>query len=268
MSVLLYEKRNRIAYLTLNRPEYRNSIDPELVVALAEAWEDYKNDKELRCAVITGTGDNSFCAGADLAKLIPLFTGARKPENEFDERVAKESHLAPFAFLRGNPLYKPVIAAVNGHAIAGGFEILYGADIRVACPEAMFGLQEAKWSVFPAGGSTVHLARQIPYAKAMEIMLTGELMSAEEALTCGFINKIAPREKLLEEAEKYASIISKNGPLAVSAIKQAVVNNIGLTVSDGLTKEFEYAAPVFMSNDAKEGPRAFKEKREPVFKGE
>ncbi|MBU2514332.1 enoyl-CoA hydratase/isomerase family protein [bacterium] len=266
--VLVYEKKNNIAYLRLNRPEARNAFDPELVVTMSEAWEDYKNDKEMRCAILTGTGDSTFCAGADLGKLIPLITGARKPENEFDEKLVKDPMTTPRAFLRGYQLYKPVIAAINGHAIAGGFELLYGTDIRIACPDAKFGLQEVKWAIFPAGGSTVHLTRQMPYAKAMEILLTGELITAEEALQYGFINKIVPRESLIEEAEKIAGIIAKNGPLAVSAVKQSVLNNIGLPVKEGLEKEFEYSAPVFMSKDAQEGPRAFKEKRAPQFKGE
>ncbi len=266
--VLVYEKKNNIAYLRLNRPEARNAFDPELVVTISEAWKDFENDKEMRCAILTGTGDSSFCAGADLAKLIPLITGGRKPENEFDEKLVKDPMTTLTAFLRGYQLNKPIIAAINGHAIAGGFELLYGTDIRIACPEAKFGLQEVKWAIFPAGGSTVHLTRQMPYARAMEILLTGELITAEEALQYGFINRIVPREGVVEEAEKIANIIVKNGPLAVSAIKKSVLNNIGLPVKEGLEKELEFSAPVFMSKDAQEGPRAFKEKREPQFKGE
>ena len=265
--VLLYEKKNNIAYLNLNRPEARNSFDPELVCAMAEAWDDYKKDKDLRCAILTGAGDKSFCAGADLAKLIPLITGARQPETEFDQKVVQNPKLAENAFLKGYEIYKPIIAAINSHAIAGGMEIIYGTDIRLATPEAKFGLQEVKWAIFPAGGSTVHLPRQLPYAKAMEIMLTGELMDAEEALRYGFINRIVPKENLMEEAEKVATIISKNGPLAVSAIKQSALHNQSLSISEGLQKEMGYALPVFMSKDAKEGPRAFKEKREPNFIG-
>jgi enoyl-CoA hydratase len=266
--VLIYEKKNGIAYLTLNRPDARNAFDPELVVAMAEAWQDYKNDKELRCAILTGAGDKSFCAGADLGKLIPLMTGARKPETEFDQKVMQNPKLTEIAFLKGSDIYKPIIAAINSHAIAGGMELLYGTDIRLACPEARFGLQEVKWAIFPAGGSTVHLPRQLPYAKAMEILLTGELMTAEEALKYGFINRIVSKENLMAEAEKIAAVIAKNGPLAVSAVKQSVLLTSGLSVKEGLQKEMELALPVFLSKDAKEGPRAFKEKREPRFKGE
>lgn len=266
--VLKYEKRNGIAYVTLNRPDARNAFDPELVVALADAWEDYKNDKEMRCAILTGSGDKAFCAGADLAKLIPLFTGARKPETEHDQKVAQDPVLSERAILKGYEIPKPIIAAINGSAIAGGFELLYGTDIRIAVPEAMFGLQEVKWAIFPAGGSSVQLPRQMPYARAMEMLLTGELISAEAALAFGFINRIVPRDQLMAEAEKTARIIAQNGPLAVSAVKQAVLTNMDLSTAEGLKKEMELALPVFLSKDAKEGPKAFKEKRAPQFKGE
>jgi len=265
--VLNYEKRNGIAYLTLNRPEARNAVDPELAVALAAAWEDYKADESVRCAIVTGSGEKSFCAGADLGKLIPLFTGARSPESDADKKIQSDPLLSSKALLRDFELHKPVIAAINGFAIAGGMELLYATDIRIACPEAKFGLQEAKWAIFPAGGSSVHLPRQIPYAKAMEILLSGELMDAEEALRYGFINRVVPRDKVMEEAERWAGIIAKNGPVAVSAIKKAVLLNSGLTLKEGLAKETELAAPVFMTRDAQEGPKAFKEKREPEYIG-
>ena len=266
--VLKYEKRNQIAYLTLNRPEARNAVNPELIMALVEAWTDYQDDKDLRCAIVTGAGDNSFCAGADLARLIPLFTGIRKPETEADKAVALDPMLSSKALLRGVKIYKPIIAAINGHAIAGGLELLYSTDIRVACPEARFGLQEVKWAIFPAGGSSVHLPRQLPYARAMEMLLTGELISAEEAYSYGLINKIVPREEVVAEAERYANLIVKNGPLAVSAIKKSVLVTSGMTIKEGLDKETELAIPVFATKDAQEGPRAFMEKREPNYIGE
>jgi enoyl-CoA hydratase len=264
---LLYEKKGKIAYLTLNRPEAHNAVDPETILELVAAWEDYRDDDQMRCAIITGTGDQSFCAGADLGKLIPLFTGARKPETEADRKIQADPTLSMRAFLRDFELYKPVVAAINGNAIAGGFELLYAADIRIAAENAKFGLQEVKWAVFPTGGSTVRLSRQIPYAKAMEILLTGQLMDADEALSCGFVNRVVPQERVMEEAQKVAGIIAKNGPMAVTAVKRAVLDTTGLTLKEGLAREMELAIPVFMSRDAQEGPRAFKEKREPVFKG-
>ncbi|MCP3954286.1 MAG: crotonase/enoyl-CoA hydratase family protein [Desulfobacterales bacterium] len=265
---LLYEKKNRIAYLTLNRPEAHNAVDPETILELVAAWEDYRDDDLMRCAIITGAGEQSFCAGADLGKLIPLFTGARQPETEADKLIQADPALSMRAFLRDFELYKPVVAAINGSAIAGGFELLYGTDIRIAAENARFGLQEVKWAVFPAGGSTVRLPRQIPYARAMEILLTGELMDADEALCCGFVNRVVPQDRVMEEAQKMAEIMVKNGPLAVANVKRAVLETSGLSYTEGLAREMELAIPVFMSRDAQEGPRAFKEKREPVFKGQ
>lgn len=265
---LIYEKKDQIAYITLNRPQAHNAIDPETVVLLIQAWEDFRDDPDMRCAIITGSGDTSFCTGADLGKLIPLFTGTKTPETQAEKKIQADPMIVQKAWLRDLDIYKPIIAGINGQAIAGGLELLYGTDIRIAAQGARFGLQEVKWGVFPAGGSSVKLPRQIPYAKAMEMMLTGELIEAEEALALGLINRILPREKVMEECERLARIIVKNGPLAVSAVKKAVMTNIGLTLEAGLQNEFELAVPVFLSRDAKEGPRAFKEKRDPVFKGE
>jgi enoyl-CoA hydratase len=264
---LIYEKKNHIAYVTLNRPDAHNAIDPQTVIELVDAWQDFNRDKEMRCAILTGAGDGSFCAGADLGKLIPLWTGARQPETEADRQVRDNPMLAQQALLRDLVLTKPVIAAVNGNAIAGGFEILYSTDIRVAAEQARFGLQEVKWSVFPAGGSSVHLTRQMPYARAMEMLLTGELIDAAQALDYGFVNRVVPRDQVMETAERYAAMIARNGPLAVSAVKQAVQENSGCDVQAALQREMELSIPVFMSADAQEGPRAFKEKREPVFTG-
>jgi len=264
---LTVEKKDGILYLTIDRPEARNALDPETVVQLIDAWTEYRDDDALRCAIITGAGDKAFCAGADLGKLIPLFTGARKPETDVEKRVASDPQAAGKALLRDFELFKPVIAAVNGHAIAGGMEILYSTDIRVAAEDARFGLQEVKWSIFPMMGSSIKLPRQLPYARTMEILLTGELMSAQEALQLGFLNRVVPRERVMEEAERFARVIAGNGPLAVRALKKAVLAGIGLPLKEGLAKELEIGFPVFMSEDAKEGPRAFKEKRKPVFKG-
>ncbi len=264
---LLYEKKNGIAYLTLNRPEAQNAFDPETVVEIVAAWTDYKNDDTLRCAILTGAGREVFSSGADLKRLIPLMTGARQPETEADHQVQKDPFMAQKAFLRNFKLYKPVVAAINGHAIAGGFEILYGTDIRIAAAGARFGLQEVKWSIVPLMGSTVKLPRQMPYARAMEMLLTGELIDAEEALRLGFINKIAAPDQVMAEAERVATIIARNGPLAVRAIKQSALEGIGLPLKEGLAKELEIGIPVFLSEDAKEGPRAFKEKRAPRFQG-
>ena len=237
------------------------------MIEIIDAWKDYREDNDLRCAIITGAGDDVFSSGADLKRLIPLITGARQPETDADKMIQKDPYLPQKAFLRTMKIDKPIIAAINGHAIAGGMEILYATDIRIAAEGVRFGLQEVKWSIVPLMGSSVKLPRQIPYVKAMEILLTGELIDAEEALRLGFINKVVPKGQVMEEAERYATLIAKNGPLAIKAIKQSVQAAIGLPLKDGLAKELEYGIPVFLSEDAQEGPRAFKEKREPDFKG-
>ncbi len=264
---LIYEKKDKVAYIILNRPEARNALDPETVLELVDAWNDYRDDKDMRCAILSGTGDKVFCSGADLGKLIPLITGAKKPESDADKALAKNPMLPGQALLRGVELNKPIIAAINGHAIAGGMEILYGTDIRVASDQARFGLQEVKWSIFPMTGSSVWLPRQLPWCRAMEMLITGELIDAKEAHMLGFINKAVPRENVMEEAERYAAIIKKNGPLAVTALKKAAIENISLSIPDALAREIEIGMPVFMSEDAVEGPKAFKEKREPQYKG-
>jgi len=198
---LIFEKKGHIAYLTLNRPEKHNAVNSEMGRLLLEAWEEYRDDKELRCAILTGKG-KSFCSGADLGDITPLFTGAKKPANDFEERLVKDPNFRGVPLLETGWLHKPVVAAINGSAIAGGMEFLYGTDIRVANSEAKFGLQEVKWAVFPSGGSTVKLPRQITYCQAMELMLTGELISAEKALAYGFVNKVVAPDKVMEEAER------------------------------------------------------------------
>ncbi len=264
MKLVEYERRGNIAVITLNRPDARNAINPEVAVRLADIWQVISANDEVRVAVLTGTG-TTFCAGADLGQLIPLISGARKPETEWDERLLSDPGITGRALLRNFDPEKPVISAINGHAIAGGMELTQGTDIRVSVPQARFGVQEVKWAIFPAGGSTVRLPVQIPYAKAMELLLTGDLITADEALAYGFLNYVTedPMEKALEIAAKIAA----NGPLAVKAIRQSVKANLGMPEQDALRIESQISAPVFETDDAKEGPRAFMEKRQPRYTG-
>jgi enoyl-CoA hydratase len=265
---LEYEKRDHIAYITFNRPDVRNAMDAEVMVRLADAWRDYDADPDMRAAIITGAGDKAFCAGADLGKLIPLFTRARQPEDEWDKRVMEDRSVQGAALLRGFSTYKPVIAAINGFCLAGGTELIQATDIRLAAPHATFGLSEVKRAIVPAGGSLVRLARQIPYAKAMEILLTGEQMTAQEAYRIGLVNYIVPAGELLASAERFARVIAANGPVAVRKIKEAVIRTSGVPLDEAYKIESECAREVMMSEDAKEGPRAFMEKREPRYTGQ
>ena len=264
MAVVEYGHQGHIAVITLNRPDARNAINPEVAARLADAWLEVRTNDEVRVAILTGTG-SAFCSGADLGQLIPMISGTRQPENEWDERVAEDPGIVSRALLRNFDPETPVIAAINGHGIAGGMEILQGTDIRVSVPEARFGVQEVKWAIFPGGGSTVRLPVQLPYAKAMELLLTGDLITAEEALELGFLNYVTddPMAKAMQIAEKIAA----NGPLAVRAIRHSVKECLGKPESEALRLENQISAPIFQTEDAREGPKAFMEKRQPVYKG-
>lgn len=268
MAHLDYRKLDGVAYLTMNRPERRNALSPQMIVEMARAWEDFRDDKDARVAILHGAGDQAFCAGADLGLLIPLLSGAREPEDEYDQALRTDRTLMQKALLRDFVLYKPVIAAVNGFALAGGTEILQATDIRIAAEHAEFGLSEVMRGIIPAGGSLVRLARQIPYCKAMQILLTGDRIDAHEAHRIGLINEVVPAAQLLPRAEALAARIAENGPLAVAACKEAVIRTSGLPLQDAFRIENEVAGRVMRTKDAVEGPRAFMEKRKPRFRGE
>jgi len=267
MPALLYEKRDGVAYLTFNRPEVHNAMDPETVVRLGEAWLDFEADNETRVAIITGAGEKAFCAGADLGRLIPLYTRARQPEDDWDKRVLEDREIRNVSLMRGRPIYKPIIAAVNGFCLAGGTELIQACDIRIAAEHASFGLTEVTRAIVPAGGSLARLARQIPWCKAMEILLVGDHMTAQEAHRIGLVNHVVPLPELMPTAEKVARKIAANGPLAVRKIKEAVIRTSGLPLEKAYEIENECARDVMRSEDAREGPRAFMEKRPPRYTG-
>jgi len=264
---VLYEKHDGVAVVTMNRPEARNALNGEMLCRLADAWQDIVDDRNVLCAILTGAGEQAFCAGADLGKLIPMMQGLRPTENEFDERIKTDFSIIYKGLLRNFEVYKPIIAAVKGYCVAGGSEILQTTDIRVAAEDARFAIAEVKRGLFPMGGSTVRLVRQVPWAIAMEILLTGEQFSAQDALRFGLINRVVPAADVMREAMRYARVICENGPIAVQAVKHAVLAGSGLPLEQALEKEQEIGIPVSASEDSIEGPRAFKEKRKPIFKG-
>lgn len=264
---VLYDKREAIAYITLNRPEARNALTPEMLCRIADAIQDYAADARMRVVIITGAGDKAFCAGGDLATTIPLLSGARQPADEWDRRVLDQPVVMAASGLRGYPLYKPVIAAINGFCLAAGFELILGADIRVAAAHATFGLPEVKRAVIPFAGSMVRLPRQIPYCHAMEIMLVGDPISAQEAHRIGLVNYVVPASELIPRAEALACKIAENGPIAVQRVKETVIRASGLSLEEGYRLEDESRRIVFATEDAKEGPRAFVEKRAPKYRG-
>jgi enoyl-CoA hydratase len=255
----LVEKRGHVLVVTMNRPEARNALSGEMIAIMTDAWDRVDADDDIRACVLTGAG-GAFCAGADLKAM----TTSRHPGDQFTAGTFDPSRIE--GLLKGRRLPKPLIAAVEGAAIAGGTEILQATDIRIAGQSAKFGLSEARWSLFPMGGSTVRLRRQIPYTAAMDILLTGRHVGADEAQRLGLIGRVVPDGTALAEARRVADEIAANGPLAVQAIKRSVQETEGLPETEALKIELAIGWKVFTSEDAKEGPRAFAEKRKPIWK--
>jgi enoyl-CoA hydratase len=230
-----------------------------MLVGMADAWEEIDGDDDIRCAILTGAG-GTFCSGMDLKSM-------SGPDAErYRDRMQADPDLHWKALLRHYQLRKPLVAAVEGWAVAGGTEILQATDIRVAGAGAKFGVFEARRGLFPLGGSTVRLRRQIPYTVAMDLLLTAREVSAEEALRIGLIGRVVPDGKALEEALAIAEVIGANGPLAVEAIKRSVRETDSLPEPEALKVELEIGMPIFATEDAAEGQRAFAEKRPPVYR--
>jgi enoyl-CoA hydratase len=267
MQPVLCERSDGVAVITLNRPEKHNALNPEMVVRLADLWSELAEEAQIRAVVITGAGEQTFSAGADLGRLMPLLTRAREPEDEWDERVLADRSVIDGSLLRTASFFKPVIAAVNGRAIAGGTELLLATDIRIAAAHATFGLTEVRRGLIPAGGSLTRIARQLSWADAMEIVLVGEPVAAEHALRIGLINRVVDRGQELPTALEFARRIALGGPLALSKAKEVIVRSNGLPLEQAFQIENQAAKEVGRSEDAREGPRAFMEKREPVFVG-
>ncbi|UTT49177.1 crotonase/enoyl-CoA hydratase family protein [Rhodococcus gordoniae] len=265
----LVEQRGHVLIVTLNRPEARNALSGEMMAIMNEAWDRVDSDPEIRVAILTGAG-GAFCAGADLKAM-----NAAPPGDAFEqgERSDGKGNGGGWdltrlpALLKGRRLTKPLIAAVEGAAIAGGTEILQGTDVRVAGESAKFGVSEAKWGLFPLGGSAVRLVRQIPYTIAADILLTGRHLGAAEAKEIGLIGHVVPDGTALDKALEIAETIANNGPVAVQAILKTIRDSEGLHEEDAFRIDAELGAAVFKSADAKEGPRAFAEKRAPKFSG-
>src|SRR5947208_12136888 len=216
------ERDGATVVVTMNRPEAKNALSPAMLVGMADAWAEIDADDDVRCAVLTGAGGD-FCTGMDLKAF-----SSGGSENPYADRFSADPDLHWKALLRHHQLKKPLIAAVEGYAVAGGTEILQATDIRVAGEGATFGVFEAKRGLFPLGGSTVRLRRQIPYTIAMDILLTARPVSAREALEIGLIGRVVPDGHALDEAMKIADVIAHNGPLAVEAIKRSVRATEGL----------------------------------------
>ncbi len=248
-----YEKRDKIAIMTINRPEAMNAFTADMLRGMDAAFEDFQNDDGLWVAILTAAGEKAFSSGMDLKEAIPMLQSG-------DEMGYEDHTKRPFS-----DVFKPIIGAVNGFCIAGGMEFLQGTDIRIAADTATFGLGEVRWGIIPTGGSHVRLPRQIPWAVAMEMLLTGRNLTAQRAYDIGLVNEVVAADQLMDTAIKWAETICKNGPLAVRTAKEIAVR--ALSLESGFVLEKALGARVMQSEDAKEGPRAFAEKRKPDFKG-
>ena len=258
---LIYERDGHVAMLTMNRPEARNALSSEMLVRMYDAWVEIDTDPEIRVCILTGAG-GTFCSGMDLKAFASGFE-----ETEYTKRFAEDDDLHWKALLRHFRPGKPVIAAVEGYALAGGTEILQGTDIRVAAETATFGITEVARGLFPLGGSTVRLRRQIPYTLAAELLLTGRHVPAAEAKEMGLIGHVVPEGQAMAKAREIADQIAANAPLSVQAVLRSLRTGADLTETDALAQELELGWPIFATQDAKEGATAFKEKRKANFQG-
>ena len=261
----IVERDGHAMTITMNRPERYNALTGAMLIRMYDAYEEASNDPDVRCIIITGAGGN-FCSGADL-KGMSGDGGNEDPEIDVEARMAEDPDIVWKALFRYYRPKKPIIAAVEGVAIAGGTELLQAMEIRVAGESARFGVSEARWSLYPMGGSAVRLPRQIPYTHAAEILLTGKHIRAPEALQIGLIGHVVPDGEALSRAREIAETICANGPLAVAAITRTLHETDGMTLDEALRYEHDYGQAVFASDDAKEGPLAFAQKRKPQFKG-
>lgn len=257
---LLTERRGHTLIVTMNRPESRNALSGPMMRGMEAAWDLVDSDPEIRACILTGAG-GYFCAGADLKSMNETAPGDKFASGGWDLTRLP-------ALLKGRRLTKPLIAAVEGPAIAGGTEILQGTDIRVAGRSATFGVSEARWGLYPLGGSAVRLPRQIPYTIAMDILLTGRHITAEEAERFGLIGHVVEDGAALEKALELAQLIAANGPMAVQGMLETIRRTEGMHEEEAFRLDAEIGGRVFASADAKEGPRAFAEKRTPQFRGE
>lgn len=257
---ILFERRERIALITVNRPDRMNAINPQTSAELYDAWSTFRDDPDLWVAILTGAGDRAFSAGNDL-----VYT-ARSGRSTAAANLPRN---VPFGGnTRNMQTWKPTIAAINGYCLAGGLEMALGCDIRIAAEHAQFGLPEVTWAIIPGAGGTQRLPRAVPLAAAMDMILTAERIDAQAALRWGLISRLVSQDQLMPTALQVAETICTRGPLAVRAAKESILRGLNMSIEQGLGLEELLSRQVGRSEDAREGPRAFAEKRKPNFKGE
>ncbi len=264
---VLYQVADGVATITLNRPDRHNAMTPEMLIRLGRAWDDVRQNPAVSVALLRGAGSDTFCSGADLGRLIPLMTGARGAEDDWDGEFLADPDTLNKALLRGFDVFKPIVVAITGPALAGGTELLMGTDFRIASERAVFGTTEVRRGIIPAGGTLVRLARQIPYTAAMRIILGGEPVSADFALRCGLVSEVVAHHDTIAVALDRAMAVAQAAPLALALAKEVVVRTSGLALDDAYRIERAAMDAVMATDDAREGPLAFLEKRPPRWTG-
>jgi enoyl-CoA hydratase/carnithine racemase len=255
-----------VALVTIDRPERANALDPLMLKAIGDAWREIAGDDAIRCAVVTGAGERVFCSGMDMRETIPVAQALARGE-KIDPVAFEGLRNVSTALLAGFDLGKPLVAAINGHARAGGFDLMLAAEIRVAAPHAKFALEEVALGLYPTGNATVLLPRQIGWVHAHELLLGARPIDAERALAIGLINRIVPAAELLDAAFEFADAIASNAPLAVRATRAGVRELIALPLDEAYRRQEELGRPLRRTDDAREAQAAFVEKRKPVWKG-
>jgi enoyl-CoA hydratase/carnithine racemase len=262
----LSQAHPHVAVVVIDRPERANCLDPAMLVELAAAWRRIAEDDDIRCAVVRGAGERVFCSGMDMAATIPaaqrFARGERVSEEDFEGLRSVST-----ALLAGFDLRKPLICAINGHARAGGFDLMLASEIRFAVPDASFALEEVALGLYPTGNATVLLPRQIGWVHAHELLLSAQPIGAERALAIGLLNDIVEPGELMDRALATAAVIARNAPLAVTATRAGIRELLAMDLETAYRRQEELGRPLRRTEDAKEAQRAFVEKRSPVFRG-
>ena len=264
---VLFSVQAGIAQITLNRPAKMNALNPEMIVRLARCWDAVEADPGIRVAILTGAGERTFCAGADLGRLTPLLTRSRPVEDEWDEALLANPTTLNRAMLRRTDFTTPVVGALRGAIVAGGMELALACDLRVVAEDSTLALTEVKRGLIPAAGGIARISRQISWAAAAEILLVGDRIGAAEALRFGLVNRVVPGDAVLATAQELAATMARNSPLAMRKAKEAMTASSGRTLDEAFGVEDQCIRVVLRSEDAREGSRAFMEKRPANFSG-
>jgi enoyl-CoA hydratase/carnithine racemase len=257
---ILYEQEGHLALITINRPDRLNAIDPQTSYELHAAFCDFRDNADLWVAILTGAGERAFSTGNDLVAMAQMMSGQGGDPGEMAR--------APFGGITRNfECWKPIIAAINGYCLAGGLEIAISCDIRVAAEHAQFGVPEVTRAIIPGAGGTQRLPRMVPKGIALELLVTGGRFDAPWALRYGLVNHVVPADQVLPKAREIAEAICRNGPLAVRAAKESALRGLELSLEEGLKQEIEFSRKVLATKDAREGPLAFAQKRQPEYNG-